>query len=41
MHQPYFAWLVYKHRSEDCISNVCNGVEQLQLTSDLVESKEH
>jgi hypothetical protein len=30
---------VCKQRSEDCISDVYNGVEQLQLTGDLVESK--
>jgi hypothetical protein len=41
MHYPYFAWLVYKYRSEDYITDVCNGIEQLQLewTSGLDESK--
>jgi hypothetical protein len=32
---------VCKQRSKHCISDVCNGVEQLQLTGGLVESKEH
>jgi hypothetical protein len=32
---------VCKQRSEDYISDVCNGVEQLQLIDDLVDSKEH
>jgi hypothetical protein len=27
----YFTWLVCEHRSEDCIAEVCNGIEQLQL----------
>jgi hypothetical protein len=31
MHGPYFAWQVCKHRSEDCIADIYNEVEQLWL----------
>jgi hypothetical protein len=40
MHWAYFAWLVYKQKSEDCIVDVCNWVKQLQPDCDLDKSKE-
>jgi hypothetical protein len=39
MHRPSFAWLVCKQRNEDCIANMCNGVEQLGYTGGLDKSK--